>query len=119
MGEQIEFVIKELRQLASKGMQDFLHTDEDGAYMLDFHKAAETGALKNIKKLTSDKFGKITIEIYDHLEILTMLTKLDSSAEGGKKPEESNESFENVVARAMRELSEVEIDIDEELEDDS
>lgn len=99
MGEKLDYVVDELFRMSKRGMSDFLKADVDG-YDLDFHQASELGALNSIRKITTDRTGKITIELYDQLEILQILAKLDYSSSSDSAT--TNFTLDNVVKSLLK-----------------
>lgn len=125
MSNQTQYIIEKLRDLSSHGMEDFIDTDIDidnleetgtkDYYGVDLKKAAANGALNNIKKITSDKFGKITIELYDQLEILAMLGKVGDYTE----PDDIRKArLEEVVAAIQANRRKSKLQLESELTDE-
>lgn len=65
-------VLARLTAMARGDMADFLQITDTGA-KLDLQGAREAGVLGLVKKLTEDKEGKITIELYDAQAALVKL----------------------------------------------
>lgn len=106
---KVAYVIEELYQMSTKGFQDFLDVERSE---VDLNKASENGALCIVKKFSVDKFGKVTVEFYDRLEILTLLAKLtDGGDDGGGSPL-ARLTLEDII-NARKELKE---HVDDEME---
>lgn len=65
-----------LEILSSMATKDLSHVlSEDGANF-NYTLAKQTGGISAVKKYTIDtKLGKITVELYDKLDIITLLLK--------------------------------------------
>jgi len=110
MGTKLDYVVEELYKMSKRGMSDFLKADKDG-YDLDFYQAGELGALNNIRKMTTDRTGKITIELYDQLEILQILAKL---GDGTSNELEQNYTLEKIVRTLLKVDKDKDTDTDDE-----
>lgn len=111
MGAKLDYVVDELFKMSQRGMADFLVPSKDG-YTVDFDNAKLVGALNNIRELTYDRTGKITIKLYDQLSILELIGKL-----GDKQPGEleTNFTLEKIVASFLRNKKDSE---DDEIDDE-
>lgn len=101
-----EYIIDLLFELSKHGMADFLSINplRPDDYEINLQQANERGALNNIKKLTVDAKGKLMVELYDTLDVLTLLSKLVSTT--SDDPSKANLSTLEEVIRARKLVNE-------------
>lgn len=97
--ELIDYTLDKLKEMSTHGFEDFLDVEKDN-YTLNLTKAKEKGALNNIKKLTVDRMNKLTIELYDQLEILALMSKL-AGAEPSKEKTE-NLTLDDIIEKRKK-----------------
>lgn len=113
-----QYIIDVLLELSKHGFSDFIKVEEGkDYYTLDFFKAQQNGALNNVKKATIDKTGKLVFELYDQLDILTILDKISSMSSSDFSKLENDEQLKTLTLEQII-RSRKKVNSEEEAEDD-